>query len=145
MAPTDADLDLSAGSPMLSDRIVDPEGYKMCKGVAIREGILAAGVAMSTVALGVIFTRRRATNWPTVRALLNYSPGVVFLVSSAGLSMASLFTELTLHDCTVQRGIFLTQYRESIGHNAIEETSDPNREKKVNWNVKRKYNLEDGR
>lgn len=52
--------------------------------------------------------------------------------------MASLFTELTLHDCTIQRGIFLTQYWESIGLNAIDDTEDPNREKKLNWNVKRR-------
>lgn len=122
----DEDLDLSLEASALQDRIVDQEGYYMCRRVAIREGVLAAGVAMSVMGLAIMTTKRYAgtfisislasviqfsanhlsfsmTNtdstafcirsipdpqirsivkWPTVQALLNYSPGVLFLVTS---------------------------------------------------------------
>jgi len=63
--------------------------------------------------------------------------------AGSGLATASLITEQTLHDCTVQRGIFLTQHWESIGLHAIDETEDPNRKKVTAWNVKKRYG-EDG-
>lgn len=60
LTPSSEDLDLSPDSTMLADRIVDPEGYKMCRNVAIREGVLAAGVAMSVTSLAIITIKRRA-------------------------------------------------------------------------------------
>jgi hypothetical protein len=60
LTPSDADLDLSMNAPMLKERVVDPEGYSMCMNVAVREGALAAGVAMSITGLAILATKRRA-------------------------------------------------------------------------------------
>jgi len=58
LTPSEKELDLDA--EMLSDRVRDPEGYRMCRNVAIKEGILGAGVAMSVMGLGIMLTRRYA-------------------------------------------------------------------------------------
>lgn len=55
------DLDLSLDASALQDRIVDQEGYYMCRRVAIREGLLAASVAMAVTGLTVMITKRRAS------------------------------------------------------------------------------------
>jgi hypothetical protein len=60
----------------------------------------------------------------------------------AGMATAAYFTEITLHDCNMQRGIWLTEYYKSLGvdqDSDVEHASNPNRERAVNWNVKRKY------
>lgn len=130
LTPTAADLDLSLEGPALQDRMIDPEGYKYCRGLAIKEGLIGAGVAMIGTAAALFLVKRKAStynfenikdimtfctmhalislhngvdthkmlldhsltlfvpfssflaSWTTVQSLLNYSPGVLFVVSS---------------------------------------------------------------
>lgn len=57
---SEEDLDLSLEGTHLQDRIVDQEGYYMCRRVAIREGVLAASVAMAVTGLTILLTKRKA-------------------------------------------------------------------------------------
>lgn len=59
LEPDESTLDLNAN--MLIDNIRDPEGYQMCRSVAIKEGILGAMAAMSGMGLTIMLTRKYAS------------------------------------------------------------------------------------
>lgn len=73
LTPTEADLDLSINASHLHDRIPDPEGYQMCRGVAIREGIYASGVAMALMGLTVMAVKRKASTLTTLFSISSIS------------------------------------------------------------------------
>ena len=74
LAPNKDDLDLSADAPLLADRQIDPEGYKMCYGVAVKEGILAATAAMSLTGLAIIGAKRRLSTLKPLPTVPPYFP-----------------------------------------------------------------------
>lgn len=61
LTPSDEDLDLSSNTSNLQDRMADPEGYKMCHSVAIREGIYGSIAAMGAMGLSVFLVKRYAS------------------------------------------------------------------------------------
>jgi hypothetical protein len=54
------------------------------------------------------------------------------------MASCAFFTEITMHDCTFQRGVFLMEYYKRIGHGELYDEDRPDRQKTTNWNVKRK-------